>query len=139
MASNEPQLIEVGRIADRRGNLSVLQSPGAIPFTPASVRWLTDVPAGMTMPGHALKSSCSVILALSGCFEIETVTANGAKQTFRLSRPDQALLIPPMTWHSMHDFATNSVALIVTDTAVDTNGRINSFDTFHSLCNDRRP
>lgn len=119
MESDLPHLITVKKVTDRRGNLSVLENPGSLPFDPVRVYWLYDLPSGNFRDGHAYYKSSEVIVALSGAFDVTVETVGNEIQRFSLSRPDQALLVPPMTWRRIDNFATNSVALIVADRLYD--------------------
>lgn len=133
MERNNPTIYKILKIADPRGNLSVIQHPSTLPFEPARVYWVTDVPSGMNRFGHAYYSSREVIVALSGSIEISTESSDGHMDRFTLSSPDQALYIPPMTWRELSHFATNSVALIVSDTLFDELDYIRDHDYFRSL------
>ena len=119
MALSNPQIIDIVKIVDYRGNLSVLQYPSTLPFAPARVYWIHDVPSGMMREGHAYHSSQELIIALSGRIEITTLRVDGTTEHFTLSKPNEALYVPPMTWRELHNFATNSAVLIVTDTLYD--------------------
>lgn len=132
MVSDKAKLIDIVRFSDPRGNLSVLEHPGALPFTPERAYWIYDVPAGNYRDGHAYRSATELIVALSGSFDI-TVEHGGETRRFTLSRPDTALLVGPMTWRRIDNFATNSVALVVTDTLYDEADYIRDKELFDSL------
>lgn len=133
MERNKPTIYRIVKITDPRGNLSVIQHPATLPFEPARAYWITDVPSGMNRFGHAYYSSREVIVALSGSIQVSTETLDGDIEHFTLSSPDQALYIPSMTWRELDSFATNSVALIVSDTLFDELDYIRDHDYFRSL------
>ncbi len=136
MVSNKPHIFDVIKIADTRGNLSVLQYPSTLPLNPVRVYWITDVPSGQMRLGHAYYSAQEVIVALSGSVRVTTQTAEGEVSRFTLSRPDQALFVPPMTWREIDNFATNASVLIATDTLYDEVDYIRNKDEFDRLSND---
>lgn len=133
MALNSPKIIDIVKIEDYRGNLSVLQYPSPLPFVPARAYWIHDVPSGMMREGHAYHSSQELIIALSGRIDVTTQGVDGAINTFTLSKPNEALYVPQMTWRELHNFATNSAVLIVTDTLYDENDYIRSKDDYNKL------
>ena len=135
MESNNPHLIDIVKIADPRGNLSVLQYPSSLPFDIARTYWIHDVPGGMTRYGHAYYSSQEFIVAISGSFDVITENADGIKK-FTLSKADTGLYIPQMTWRELDNFATNSVALIVTSTLYDEVDYIRDKTYFDQLLTD---
>ncbi len=119
MEWSKPALFDVVKIADPRGNLSVLQHPSTLPFEPVRAYWLHDVPSGMTRIGHAYYTSREVIIALAGSFDVVTQSADGQTSQFTMSRPNQGLYLPAMTWRELTNFTTNSVALVISDTLYD--------------------
>ena len=62
MALNSPKIIDIVKIEDYRGNLSVLQHPSPLPFVPARAYWIHDVPSGMMREGHAYNCSQELII-----------------------------------------------------------------------------
>ncbi len=136
MASNKPHTFDVVKIADARGNLSVLQYPSTLPFNPVRAYWITDVPSGQMRLGHAYYSAQEVIVALAGSVRVTTQSIGGEMKRFTLSHPYQALYVPPMTWREIDNFATNASVLIVTDTLYDEVDYIRNKDEFDRISND---
>lgn len=132
MEWNKPQLFDIVKIADPRGNLSVLQMPGAMPFEMARSYWITDVPGGDMRTGHAYRQSQEVIIALSGSFEICTKGIHG-ELVYKLSRADRGLYVPAMTWREIYNFATNSAALIVSSSLYDESDYIRDLEYFNEI------
>ena len=56
-----PQLIELPKIQDVRGNLTYVQHPDHLPFAIKRVFWIYDVPGGEIRGSHAFKKSQEVI------------------------------------------------------------------------------
>ncbi len=123
------QIINLPKIEDPRGNLSIIEELNHIPFKIERVYWIYDVPGGQIRGGHAFKKQQELIVALSGSFDI--VVDNGhTKQTFSLNRSYYGLYIPAGLWRQMQNFSTNSLALILSSTVFDEKDYIRDYDTF---------
>ena len=129
---NKVRIISLGKIRDKRGNLSVIEESSLLPFTIARTYWIYDVPGGEHRGGHAYHKSQELIIALSGSFEV-TVHDGNEEQCYRLDRCDKALYIPSGTWRRLCNFATNSTALIIASTPYSPRDYIRNFDTFLEL------
>ena len=106
-----PQLIELPKIQDPRGNLTFIQHPDHLPFAIKRVFWIYDVPGGETRGGNAYKEQHELIISLSGSFDVVITMPDASLQRFTLNRSYFALYIPPMHWRQMENFSTNSVSL----------------------------
>ena len=128
---NEPRIIELPKICDPRGNLSVIESFKNIPFNIVRAYWIYDVPAGKIRSGHAFKSQDEFIIALSGSFDV--VTNNGINErTFHLARSFQGLYIPHLTWRELNNFSTKSIALVLSSGLYCENDYIEDIEQFKS-------
>ena len=112
MVSDGPQLLEIPRIQDVRGNLSFLEYPSTLPFEPARSYWIYDIPTAKIRHGHAYYPQQEVIVALSGSFTVHTEHM-GKIRSFRLSSPWTGLYIPPMTWRVIDEFSSNALPLVL--------------------------
>ena len=128
------RLIELPKVKDPRGNLSVIESGTDVPFKVMRNYWIYDVPSGMWRDGHAFKTQQEFIVALSGSFDV-VINDGTQEQTFHLSRPQIGLYVPQMTWRHINNFSTNSVALILSSTLYDPNDYIEDFDEYKTLKN----
>ena len=126
---NIPRLIELPKIKDPRGNLTVIESGIQVPFVVQRNYWIYDVPSGMWRDGHAFKEQREFIVALSGSFDV-VVNDGKTEQTFHLARPQIGLYVPEMTWRLINNFSTNSVALVLSSTVYDPADYIEDFDVF---------
>ena len=130
--NNAPRLIELPKIKDPRGNLTVIESGMNVPFEVKRNYWIYDVPSGMWRDGHAFKTQEELIVSLSGSFDVVVNDGTGEK-TFHLARPQIGLYVPPMTWRHLDNFSTNSVALVLSSTNYDADDYIEDFELFKSL------
>ena len=60
------KIIDLSKITDPRGNLTVAEQYKDIPFEIKRVYWTYDVPGGETRGGHAHKKLYQLIVATSG-------------------------------------------------------------------------
>ncbi len=106
--------MQIARVEDPRGNLSFIQNGGSnLPFEVARVYWIYDVPGGRDRHGHAFRTGHELIVALSGSFDVVVTAPDGTESRHHLCRSYYGLYVPPMTWRSLDNFSTNSVALVL--------------------------
>lgn len=133
--NSRPQIINLPKIIDSRGNLSFFEHPTQLSFEIARTYWIYDVPGGESRGSHAFKEQQEFIIALSGSFDV--VLNDGEKeQTFSLNRSYYGLYVPKMFWRKIENFSTNSLALIVSDRLFDENDYIRDFEQFKSIKNE---
>jgi len=126
---DKPRIIQLPKISDPRGNLSVIEELKDIPFKIERTYWIYDVPGGENRGGHAYKENQEFIVALSGSFDV--VLDNGIeKKTFSLNRSYNGLYVPKGMWREMTSFSTNSLALVLSSTKYDANDYIRDYAEF---------
>ena len=131
----QPQIIELPKVIDRRGNLSIIEEYKNIPFKIERTYWIYDVPGGEKRGGHAYKENEEFIVALSGSFDV--VLDNGTeRKTYTLNRSYYGLYIPKGWWREMESFSTNAVALEFGSTKYDANDYIRDYDEYIKLKTD---
>ena len=111
-------LIELPKIVDPRGNLSIIEQLNHIPFAIRRVHWIYDVPGGFDRGGHAYKETDEFIIALSGSFDV-IIDDIKTRETFSLNRSYKGLFVPRGKWRTMTNFSTNSVALVLSSSEYD--------------------
>lgn len=130
---NEPRIIELPKIFDPRGNLSVIENgDGRIPFDIRRCYWIYDVPGGEIRHGHAFRRQEEFIVALAGSFDVVLDDGNGPVR-HHLSRSYYGLYVPPMTWRMIDNFSTCSVAMVLSSTLYDPADYIEDFGAFRQL------
>ena len=123
------QIIQLPKITDPRGNLSIIEQIKQIPFEIKRVHWVYDVPGGVDRVGHAYWKTEEFIVALSGSFDV--VVDDGAeKKTVQLNRSYFGLYVPKGMWREMENFSTNSLALVLSSTKYDKNDYIRDYSEF---------
>lgn len=126
---NKARLIDLPKILDRRGNLSVIEEFKNIPFKIARTYWIYDVPGGEVRGGHAYKENQEFIVALSGSFDV-VLDDGTVKKTFHLNRSYYGLYVPKGYWREMNNFSTNSLALILASTEYNSEDYIYDYQSF---------
>jgi len=129
---DEPQLIQLPKVFDPRGNLSFIEGNNHLPFKIERTYWIYDVPGGEVRGGHAYKTLKEFIVALSGSLDV--VLTDGKKEfRFQLNRSYMGLYVPKLYWRHMENFSTNSVALIIADQPHNEDDYIRDFEAFKNL------
>lgn len=125
----EPRIITLPKILDRRGNLSFIEGGNHIPFAIARTYWIYDVPGGEVRGGHSYRENEELVVALSGSFDV--VLHDGHREhRFHLNRSYYGVYIPRMMWRTLENFSTNSLALVLASTKYNVGDYIRDFDQF---------
>ena len=113
MLNKEGTIIDLVRITDPRGNLTVAEGMKDVPFSIARAYWVYDVPAGECRGGHAHKH----------CDGRE-------RHTFLLNHPYQGLLIDTGVWRTLDDFSSGAVCLVLASDPFSEDDYIRDYDEF---------
>ena len=130
----QPKIIQLPKMTDPRGNLSVIEEMKEIPFKIERTYWIYDVPGGEHRGGHAYKNNQEFIVALSGSFDVH-LDDGIKKQTFHLNRSYYGLYVPKGLWREMDNFSTNSLALVLSSTKYDKNDYIRNYQEYLNYVN----
>lgn len=132
MKLRDAKIIDLPKILDKRGNLSIIEEFKNIPFKIERTYWIYDVPGGEARGGHAYKENQEFIVALSGSFDV-ILDDGKEKKTFSLNRSYYGLYVPKGLWREMNNFSTNSLALILASTPYDADDYIYNYQDFQSF------
>ena len=129
MQKQEVQIINLPKIVDARGNLSIIEEFNHIPFKIERCYWVYDVPGGVERGGHAYKTNMEFIVALSGSFDV--ILNDGKNRVlYHLNRSYYGLFIPEMMWREIENFSTNSVAFVLASKPYNADDYIRDFESF---------
>ena len=128
---NKAEIIQLPKIEDPRGNLSIIEQFKHIPFAIKRTHWIYDVPGGKDRGGHAYRETEEFIIALSGSFDVE-IDDGHSKTIFPLNRSYYGLYVPQGMWRTMTNFSTNSLALVLSSTEYDEKDYISDYQEYLS-------
>ena len=118
MDMQDVKVLDLPKILDKRGNLSIIQEIENIPFKIKRIYWIYDVPGGERRGGHAYKKNQEFIVALSGSFDVVLDDGN-CEKVFSLNRSYYGIYVPQGIWRKMQNFSTNALALVLSSTNYD--------------------
>ncbi|WP_460218190.1 sugar 3,4-ketoisomerase [Psychroserpens sp. MEBiC05023] len=126
-------LVNIPKVHDYRGKLAVVEKD-IIPFKIERVYYLYDVPSDAYRGGHAHIKQNSVLIALSGSFEV-VVDDGTSKKRIMLNKPDRGLFIPTGIWREIENFSAGAICLVMASTEFDESDYIRDYDHFVSSKN----
>lgn len=122
-------VLELSRIHNPSGNITIVQSDNVLPFDVKRVYYLYDVPGGSERGGHAHKALQQLIVAASGSFDV--ILDDGTmKKTVHLNRPNYGLLIVPGIWREIINFSSGAICLVLASEKYDPVDYIRQYDDF---------
>lgn len=122
-------IIELPRLKNRAGNITVVNNNDNIPFEIKRVFYIYDIPGGEDRGAHAHKECHQFLIAVSGSFEIEMDDGIN-KRTVTLNRPYYGLHIPPGIWAAEKGFSSGSVCLVLASHTFDEKDYIRDYPNF---------
>lgn len=126
------KIIELPKIADPRGNLTVCEGDRNIPFEVKRVYWTYDVPGGGHRGGHAHKAIYEFLVATSGSFHV-TLDNGKEKKTYMLNHPWEGLLINPGVWRTLEDFSSGAVCMVMASDYYDESDYIREYEDYRKF------
>ncbi|WP_228852269.1 sugar 3,4-ketoisomerase [Aegicerativicinus sediminis] len=125
---NDIKQILIPDVHSERGKLAVIEK-NIIPFEIKRVYYLYDVPHDSYRGGHAHKEQKSLVIALSGSFDI-LVDDSAFKKTITLNKPNQGLFIPTGVWREILNFSSGAVCLVLASNEFNEDEYIREYDDF---------
>ena len=124
------KILDLPKIVDPRGNLTVAEEMKNVPFDIARVYWTYDIPAGERRGGHAHRSCQEVIIAVSGSFDVTLDDGHCGKAIHHVNHPYQGLYVGTNVWRTLEDFSSGSVCLVLASELFDEDEYIYDYDEF---------
>ena len=122
-------ILELNKIHNLAGNITVVEGNNHIPFKVERVYYLYDVPGGAERGGHAHKNLHQLIIAASGCFDV-VVNDGSNKNVVELIRPNFGLLIYPGIWSELINFSSGAIALVLASHLYDESDYIRDYKDY---------
>ncbi len=104
--------IDLPEFSDERGSLTTMHLGNGLPFPPARVFIIRDVPPGARRAAHALRECQQVLVAVSGSFHL-TLWDGREEKTVTLDDPARGIVLPPMIWRELSEFSPGTICLVV--------------------------
>ena len=121
--------IELKKITDQRGNLTVAQGLEDVPFEIRRAYWVYDIPGGECRGGHAHRRCRTLLVALSGSFHV-TLDNGQRRETYLLNHPWQGLIVETGVWRTLDDFSSGAVCLSLASEPFEEEDYIRDYDEF---------
>lgn len=127
---------ELPLVQDLRGNLTVGEVPGDVPFAPTRYFLVLDVPTGETRGSHAHRVCAQFLVCVTGSCAV-VVDDGRARFEVALDRPSRGLYIPPMVWATQYKYTRDAVLLVLASHAYDANDYIRDYEEFLAAAKSR--
>lgn len=124
-----PEWITLAPQIDPRGQLVAIEGERDIPFTIKRIYTLQSLSLGAVRGGHAHQKLCQVVVCLVGSCRIDL---DDGRSTARLSLNDAtlALLLKPLVWHTLRDFSSDCVLLVLASDHYDERDYLRDYGDF---------
>ena len=128
------KIIDLGKIPNRKGNITVVENGITIPFDTTRIFYIYDIPGGEERGAHAHKSLYQLLIAASGSFDVVLKDGTSMKK-ITLNSPHKGLLIVPQTWSGLKNFSSGSICLTLASHLYDESDYIRNYKEFKAYKN----
>ena len=101
-----PRLIQIPKISDERGSLSVINQ--LLPFDIKRIFYIYNVSG--SRGGHRHKETFLALICIHGSCSVKVENPN-EKNSFLLDSKDKCLIVDNTDWHTMDNFSDGTVLL----------------------------
>tara|TARA_E500000305_G_scaffold41342_1_gene31924 strand:- start:1832 stop:2251 length:420 start_codon:yes stop_codon:yes gene_type:complete len=129
---DDVKLFNLRNFIEPDGNLVPIESKHDIPFDMKRIFYVYGVDNQDDRGKHSHYKTKQVLICLNG--EVKVVCDDGKnRQSYTLSKPNQALYIPEMIWDEQVYISEDSVLLVLANTHYDTSDYIEDYNKFVKL------
>ena len=125
-------VIDVSKIHNEAGNITVVENGENIPFDVKRIYYLYDIPGGEVRGGHAHYELEQFIIAASGSFDV-IINDGKNKKRVTLNRPNLALHIVPGLWRELDNFSSGSICMVLASQSFREQDYIRNYKKFKEL------
>ena len=126
---NDSRIIQLPKITDPRGNLSIIEQIKQIPFEIKRVFYIYESDEKVVRGQHANIESEFVLINVAGQSKVR-ITDGREEFIVELNKPMMGVYIPKMVWKDMYDFSKDSVLLVLASTHYDDTEYIRDYDEY---------
>ncbi|EKR74246.1 sugar 3,4-ketoisomerase [Leptospira noguchii] len=118
---------------DRDGNLIILEGMKDVPFEIKRIYYINNLENSVSIRGqHAHKEIEQVIFCVSGSFTLK-LDDGKAKQEILMNRDNVGVLLGKMLWHTMENFSSGCILLVVASDYYREDDYIRNYSDFIKL------
>ena len=128
-------LIDLPKIENRSGNITVIENNLDIPFEVKRIFYLYDIPGGESRGAHTHKECHQFLVSASGSFEVHLDDGIN-KKTVILNQPYKGLYVPPGIWASEINFSSGAICLVMTSHKFNEDDYIRDYQDFLKFKNE---
>jgi hypothetical protein len=122
-------IIDVSKVHNEAGNITVIENGINIPFDVKRIYYLYDIPGGEARGGHAHCELEQYLIAASGSFDVILDDGKNRK-IVTLNRPNLALHIVPGLWRELDNFSSGAICLVLASHRYDEKDYIRDYNEF---------
>lgn len=127
---NQPVKIKVRTISSGlAGNLSVVESSRDLPFSVKRIYYIHGLNHDVSRGFHAHRDLYQFMVAMHGSLELHLEGPAGTF-SFKLSNPEEGVLIPPAYWREMHKLGPDTVIMVMASSDYNESDYIRDYDEF---------
>ena len=122
-------ILHLPKIHSRQGNITPVENNINISFEVKRIYYLYDIPGGESRGAHGHKDLESLIIAVSGSFDV-TIDDGFNKKTLQLNRPNLGLNLKPGMWRDISNFSSGAICLVLASAKFDENDYFRNYNDF---------
>ena len=131
---NDAKIIDLPRIQSHSGSMTKLVNGSeGMPFLVRRVYYLFDVPADAERGGHSHYEARSILVALTGSFDVVLDDGINPPRRFTLNRPYRALYVPTGLWRTIDNFSGAAICLSLSSECFSEADYVRDYDRFKQL------
>ena len=121
--------IQLDLRSDSRGDLVFGEIARHIPFAIERFFFITNIAPLATRGHHAHRAGPIALFCIRGAVDL-FLDSGAVKERVRLTTPDSGLLIRPRVWHTMENFSSDALVLVLASNPYDEADYIRDYDEF---------
>ena len=122
-------ILHLPKVQNPAGNITPVENNISVPFEIKRVYYLYDIPGGESRGAHGHKLLESIIIALSGSFDV-TIDDGTNKKTIQLNRPNLGLNVKPGIWRDLSNFSSGAICLVLASELYNPDDYIREYNAF---------